>query len=130
MTQENVEIVRNCVDAWRRGDLEACLSYYHPEVTWRDAPPQIGLYRGREGVVRAMEQWVEAFTDYWLEADDFVDAGDQVVLVWRQGGKRKTSGVAVENQGATVLRVEGGRIVSVRMFVDQDEALEAVGMWE
>jgi ketosteroid isomerase-like protein len=37
MSQENVEIVRRALDAYRRGDVEELLSYVDPEGELRSA---------------------------------------------------------------------------------------------
>jgi ketosteroid isomerase-like protein len=130
MSRESVEVVRSAIDAWQRGDFETALAHYDEDVTFPNAPPGAGPYRGRDGVVRALERWVGAFSDYRFEAEEYVDAGRQVVLLWRQGGRGKTSGVQVESEGAGVFTIEDGLIVRVTVYGDRREALEAVGLSE
>ena len=132
MPREDVEVVRACLEARERGDFETSLSFYTEDAEWQfDQAVDTRIYRGPDGVARAMEQWVGAFRDYWLEHDQLIDAGGgKVVLLWRQGGEGKTSGVQVEDEGATVFTVEAGRIAGARFYLDRAEALEAVGLRE
>ena len=48
MSQENVEILREAVDAFNARDTERFLSFMDPEVEWRSAVEQKS-YRGLPG---------------------------------------------------------------------------------
>jgi ketosteroid isomerase-like protein len=52
MSQENVEIVREAIEAFNRGDFEAALKRMHRDIEWQtlDAFPDAETYRGREEV--------------------------------------------------------------------------------
>src|SRR3954452_19436209 len=130
MSQENVEIVRACLEAAEQGEADAALSYYSEEVVWFNRPPEVGPYHGREGVVTAILGFAEHFDDYWFEADRLIDAGNQVVLLWRQGGTGKSSGASIEEQGATVFDLEAGSISRAEVYSDGDDALQAAGLSE
>src|SRR5204862_5572363 len=112
MSQENVEIVRRVLDAWGRGDFDTALSFYDEDCVFHPAEPDAGdAYRGPAGVARYFDKWIGAFTDYWIQTDHFLDAGDQVVLqLFREGGKGKSSGVTVDREGAVVYALRGGKI--------------------
>ena len=127
MSQENVDTVSACLEAARQGDLEAALSYYSEDVVWFNRPPEVGPYKGREGVVTAITSFTEHFEDYWFEEDQLVDGEDRVVLLWRQGGTGKGSGAPITEEGATVFAFGGGRISRVQVYSDRAEALEAGG---
>jgi ketosteroid isomerase-like protein len=126
MSQENVEVVRASFDALEQGDVEGALSYYSEDVVFH--PLVAGPYHGRAGVVEQMAVWMEEFNDFWFEVDELIDAGDDVLLLWRQGGEGKASGVTVADDGATIFRVEDAQIVGARVFADRAEAMEASGL--
>jgi ketosteroid isomerase-like protein len=128
MSQENVEVVRASMDAFLAGEFERALTYYSEEVVFQ--PLVGGPYHGRPGVAQQMLTWVDEFNDYWFEAEELIDAGDQVVLLWRDGGEGKSSGVRVEQEAATIFSIEDGCISQARVYVDRAEALEAVGLRE
>jgi ketosteroid isomerase-like protein len=123
-----LDIVRACLEAWRAGDFERALSYYAADVVWQTGGVDSTVFHGREGVARGAEEWIGAFTGYWLEADDLIEAGDCVVLLFREGGAGKASGVQVEEEGALLFRVRGGLIVSAQGFTDRAEGLRAAGL--
>jgi ketosteroid isomerase-like protein len=64
MSQENVQIVRESVDAWNRKDLEGLLEYLSPEWEWHPArlyPGTDAVYRGKEGFTRFWKSFREAW---------------------------------------------------------------------
>jgi ketosteroid isomerase-like protein len=129
MSQENVEIVRASLDAAFSGEADVALSYYSPDVVFH--PLVAGPYYGRDGVAEQMQTWMDEFNDYWFEVERLIDAGvDDVVLLWRQGGEGKASGVRVENEGATIFTVKDGQIAVGRVYAERAEALEAAGLEE
>jgi ketosteroid isomerase-like protein len=128
MSAENVEVVRASFDAWRAGDFEKSLSYYAEDAAWQTGPLDTAVYCGRKGVAQAVEAWVGAFTGYWLETDELIDAGDKVVLLAREGGTGKASGVPVEEEAAMVFTVTDGQITRARGYTDRAEALAAAGV--
>jgi ketosteroid isomerase-like protein len=52
MSQENVEIVREAIEAFNRGDFEAALKWMHRDIEWQtlDAFPDAATYHGLEEV--------------------------------------------------------------------------------
>ena len=43
-----------------------------------------------------MTEWADAWDDWEMEAEDFIDAGEGVVVILTQRGRSKTTGVPVE----------------------------------
>jgi uncharacterized protein len=66
MSQENVEVVREAIEAFNRGDLEAALHRMHPDIEWQtlDAFPDAGTYRGREEVRESGRRGGKRFEDF------------------------------------------------------------------
>ena len=59
MSQENVEIVRRCCEAFDRGDYESALDAFAPDIEYDLSHfPDGGVYRGREGVREAFRIWM------------------------------------------------------------------------
>ena len=83
MSQESVEIVRQMLDASHRGDFEASLAAIDEDVEWPDPPdvPGVGVHRGRAEVRRWITRWIGAWESYTAEAEEIIDAGDQVVVL-------------------------------------------------
>ena len=131
MSRQNVEIVRRQTEAWQRGDLETLLTFYAEDVVARvfGGPHGGAVYHGGTGVLRLVEVWIGAFTDYWIEIDDdYLDVGDHVVQLYREGGRGKRSAVSVKRDGAHVFTLRNGKIVAVDTYADREQALEAAGL--
>jgi ketosteroid isomerase-like protein len=85
MSQENVEIVRELVDAVNRRDLDAFVACLRPDVEWEENPdiPRLrGVYRGRAEV----REWVEeAFLEVWesfhIEGEEITEASGGRLLL-------------------------------------------------
>src|SRR6478752_5682429 len=100
MSQENVEIVRR---AYARFDARGPnTEFLDPEIEWRgprEFPDLAEPHFGHEGVERYMDKLNEAFDDYHMASEEFIDAGEDRVLVFsREGGRGKGSGAEVETQ--------------------------------
>ena len=130
MSQENVEIIRRIYVAYGRGDIEGAVAELDPEVEWSEPPRSPGAvrpYRGHEGARRSLSAWVRAWDEYRLELDELIDAGDQVLAKARQIVRGKGSGIEIEQPLFSVWTLRNGKVLRLRMYHDQAEALEAAG---
>jgi ketosteroid isomerase-like protein len=132
MSQENIETVRRSIEAWNGQDVPTLMACYHSdaEVDWsRSRSPFKGVYRGH----REIESFWDVFWSTWeevkLEVHDFTWASSEVVVP-NTAHMRGRDGIEVTARTALVFTVENGQITCLRMFDEQDEALEAVGLSE
>ena len=126
MSEKNVELVRRAVE-----DLDLFWGMLDEYVVWdtrrsRAIPDLDRVYVGREAVIKASRHYWGAFADYRVEADEVIDAGQSVVLVVREIGRGKGSGVPVEEGHAQVWTLRDDRIIRWEIFSTRAEALEAV----
>jgi len=133
MSQENVEIARGWYEvATSKAQLLAgmprTMAFCHPEVEW-SAPEDGTTYRGREGVRRRLEEWLESFDDYRYEIRRVVDCGgDEVLVEATEVGRGAISGAEVRSTHYELLTIRGGLIVRIREYYDEGNALEAAGL--
>jgi ketosteroid isomerase-like protein len=131
MSREKVEIVRKVWEAWERGDLSAWLDLMSDDlVSRRHAGFDKTTYYGKEGFLEQAAEWTEGFAGWSATAEEFIDAGDQVVVRNRHTGRGERSGVPIEMDFWFVHTVNEGKVVQVDMFVNEGEALEAAGLRE
>ena len=134
MSQENVEIVRDLLEAFRRRDHERAFDYYDPDIVWEDLSGQDtgGVFHGHEGVRTYWRQWLSAWRDLQFEIQDLRDAGDDVVaLIHKQRQWGRHSGIETEMPPyGIVFTIRGGKVVRWRFYPDQASAFEAVGLSE
>jgi ketosteroid isomerase-like protein len=130
MSQENVELVRKGYDALREGGIDAALSYIDPQFEM-DLPPEIGpepqVVRGHEELRRWFEMAMEVLEEFRIEPEQFIDAGDQVVVPVRILGRGRTSGIDAVQRVTQVWTIRDGRSVRMDSYIDRESALAAVG---
>ena len=136
MSQQNVEIVRRGLEAWQRDDFESWLSGIDPDVEWLTAVERgLGragsVYRGHEGMREFWNLWRTEVDDFWTEAEEIRDLGDDRVLYLGHIRFRgPASGIMVESQLANVKTLRDGKIVRSEDYLSHKEALEAAGLSE
>ena len=131
MTQENVEIVRQVHEGWARGDFGVGADFVAPDFEWHQFPQAVepGTRRGAE-VGEALRNVFDVYENVRVEAREFIDAGDKVVVVGRTHATARGSGMQVENEVALVWTVRDGSLIRNEVFTDRREALEAAGLRE
>ena len=97
------------------------------EVHDHDTPDQ-GAYLGRGGVERWLQEWSEAWSDWEFEPEEFIDAGNAVIVVIRMHAKGAGSGVELDRQDAIVYRFSEDKILRTDYYNSKQEALEVAGV--
>jgi ketosteroid isomerase-like protein len=123
-SEANVELVRHALDALNQDDpdLAAELFAADVELDWsRSLGPLRGTYRGREGLRALWGEFWGTFEDVRVEADDFIVAG-QDVLVPNTAHLRGRDGVELVARSTFVYTVENGRVTRLCLFQDLAEA--------
>jgi ketosteroid isomerase-like protein len=129
MSQENVEIVRQGFEHFLRGEQR--LELLDPEVEVYDHDiPDAGTYRGHEGFLTWLADWGEAWDEFSIEAERWMDAGDRVVFIFQLTARGKASGVEVKRRDAMVWAVRDGKPVRIDYYNNVSQALEAAGLSE
>jgi uncharacterized protein len=133
MSQENVEIVKEFTRLFEKGDRDVWREYFDPGVVWDTSAsnmPSAGVFHGHEGVERFFRDWLGTWRDYEVVTREFLDAGDSVVIVFRQHGTGRTSGVQIERDFFGVYDLRESKVVRYRQYESRQEALEAAGLSE
>ena len=129
MSQENVEIIRRGYEHWAATGVLLAPADLVWDVSGLGWPDQ-QIYLGREGAYKFNAEWADAWDDWALEAEDYLDAGERVVVIVNQRGRSKGSGIPLEMRFAQVWTLQDGRATRMQMYASVDEALEAVGLSE
>ena len=75
-----------------------------------------------------LNAWVESFESLTLEASDFIDAGDKVMVEFLQRGIPSGGTTPVELRTWSVNTHREGVLIRIELFQSRDEALEAAGL--
>jgi ketosteroid isomerase-like protein len=127
--------IRLAVEAYNRRDLDAVAIGYRPDLEY---------YPYREFVESALAEpcyhgpsgyraYIAATYDVWgtdvlLKPTELIDMGDRVVLLADMPMRAQASGVPLAQTYAGVSTLKDGRVIRQHDFLNQAEALEAVGL--
>jgi ketosteroid isomerase-like protein len=147
MSRENVELVRSVhppsgtdltvlfggEDAGRGGlGRLAPLLTDDFEVVGGDHFGDLGLTsdgRGVEGLVSVWREWLSPWETYRTEVEDFLDAGeDRVVVLIRDRGRLRESDSEVELVSASVWTLRDGKIARIEFHTSRPQAFRAAGL--
>jgi ketosteroid isomerase-like protein len=131
MSLENVEIVREMLDAFNRGDVAAVIARFDQDCEL-DEPsempdsPRSG-FRGHDGIRDWMTNLREV-VGVRFEPMGFTTSGDAIVGEFAARGLGQASGVPVEWTTYAVVHTRDRKIMRAQAFLTKDEALEAAGL--
>ena len=148
-------MVRRGYDAFQRGDVETALAPIGEAFVLEDStrvpasrivelelaripePSRPGTptdtkseYVGREGFMEWLGEWTSAFEDPQFAVDRVLDRQTQVLVLGRDWGRGKGSGVLVENHFGHLWSFRDGEPTRMLYFNDWSAALEAFGLRE
>jgi ketosteroid isomerase-like protein len=131
MSQENVEILKASIDAYNRRDWDAWLQHaargFEMDMS-RAVGPVSGIL-----TLDQLRQGQLDFAEYWesvrIEAQEFIEAGDLVVVPWAMHGRGR-DGIELVARATFVFTIRNGAIERITLYQEREEALEAVGLSE
>lgn len=131
MSQQKVEIVQQAY-AHFAATGEPAWNTVHEEVEIHDHDLTLDAseHRGHAGYAQWIENWAAVFSDFSIEAEEFIDAGECVVAVLRMKATGRGSGVTLDRQDAMVCRMRDQKVVRIDYYNSRDQALKAVGLEE
>jgi ketosteroid isomerase-like protein len=126
MSRENVERVKEGFAAHNRGDLDAMVELYDPEVVFETL--LLGTHHGNEAIRTIYAENQKTMAGYDVVPVELIDAGDKVVAVAQTVGAGSASKIAMDDSFAFVFTFKGDRVVREQAFRNRDEAIEAAGV--
>ena len=132
MMATNVDVIRAAIEAFNAGDLDTMLALADPELEWRPAFGGATLgateYRGHEGFREYWAAAEEIWEAFRFEPEEFIEAGDEVVVIGHGSGRARGSGIAIDQPLAMLWRVRAGKTLSGQTFADPELAKRAAGL--
>jgi len=125
MGQAEIDELRRGYAALNRGDVSVVVELLDPELEGHEPghSPEAGTHRGRDGFERFLRGWLESFEGFRVEPERIVERGDDLIVVVRQTGAGRSSGVEVETRLVHVWTVANGRAVRWEAVPDVEAAL-------
>ena len=131
MSQENVDLVRGIYAAFGAGDVAGALALMGDDIVWNEAenyPYADGNpYRGPQAVLGVFGRIAADWDGFTVIPNQYLDAGECVVVLGRYRGTFKATGRSQNSQMAHIWKVEGGKAVSFQQYVDTLQVARATG---
>jgi uncharacterized protein len=120
VVQENVQIVKDGIAAFGRGDIQGLLALFAEDIEWiiPGKWPLAGTYRGRAGVASLFQKVSEMLEISFLETREFVAQGERVLVVCFSGGRVKGTNRTYEHHEVLAFTVRNGKVTNVREYID------------
>jgi ketosteroid isomerase-like protein len=130
MSEGNVERARRAYRHFNEvGEFDAEFISPDCEFDYSNAMPDVPPFRGLDRANAVLREWTAAFEDFRVEADRFLDASDDRLVVFvRNTGRLKEGGAPIENRFVHVWTIRDDMGIRLEGFVDEGAALEAAGL--
>ena len=97
MSEDNVNILRQGYDAFNRADIDTVMGLMDPEIEWQEPDveglPQRGTHHGPQDVANnVFGPIVGNWDNFQAVPDEFLDAGERVVVLGHFEGTGKATG--------------------------------------
>ena len=133
MSEENVEIVSQLIQAFNQRNLAAMTRSFDPEVEWMPGGPaavERAVYRGRDEVSHGFAATWETWEVFRLAEHEVRDLGESILWLGRAQLRGDASHVELDQEFAVHFLIDGRRFARMHGFSTWKEALEAAGLSE
>src|SRR5436190_1853828 len=117
-------------DGCNQGDSDAVAEVFDDEVRWEgpntQEVPGGGTTEGKEKVLEMLGGIAEDWEEFQATPDEFIDAGDTVIVLGHITGKYKDSGNEIKTPFVHVWRMSDAKGKRVQTLIDTHEVLEAM----
>jgi ketosteroid isomerase-like protein len=128
MSQENVEQIRRGFEHFSATG-EPIWDEFDEAIVVRDhQSPDQGEYFGHAGWRRWIEDWSAAWTEWSIEVEEIVDAGDAVLVLIHHTAHGHSSGLDLDSHDGMLYAFREGKVVSLDYYTGRERALEAAGL--
>ena len=129
MAPGNADLIRPIYEEWSRGNWRPRFDVYDPHMEWgwsHEFPDFDGVFEDHRNPNPRLHNWLAEWEHWRVDADDYLELGDHVVVLATYHGRGKGSGVEVEQQGAHVFELRDGRVVRLEIFANREKAIESI----
>jgi len=125
-TPNGVELLRRCVEATNRRDIDEVMSMYAPDAVWDNSPAGVGTFEGLDAIRGFIEDWMGAYEEFEVEVEEGRDLGNGVtfVILTQRGRLAGSSGEVQVRNGGVGLSADN-LVMRITTYTDVDEARAA-----
>ena len=131
MTERNVALLRDWVEAFNARDVEALVALCEPRVEVHSTFAAVGggAYHGQDGVRAWQNDLEEAWGDQIrLAPEVYLGLGEQTLGFFVMHGRGQNSGVEVAMPNAAVTTWHEGLVVYAKAYARRADALRDLGV--
>jgi uncharacterized protein len=125
----NADLIRPIYEEWGRGNWRTRFEVYHPNMEWGwsdEFPGLGGVYEDHEDPNPRLRSWLSPWDHWRVQAEDYLELGNHVVVLTTYHGRGKGSGVQIRRHGAHVFELRDGKVVRLEIFATRERALAQV----
>jgi ketosteroid isomerase-like protein len=131
MSQENMTVIRGMYESFSKGDVTSVLGQMHQHIEWREAENFIyadrNPYRGPQAVLEGVfMRLASEWADFKVMPEEWLDAGNHIVVLGTYSGRHKESSREVRAQFAHIWGVTHGRVVRFQQYTDTKQFADAI----
>lgn len=97
----------------------------HPDIEWFPIDENYGRLHGIEAALGNRTEWLAAWGDHRMEAEQVVAEGDSVVLDIHITARGRTSGAEADLRFFAHMKLRDGKVVYIRDYENRAEAVAA-----
>jgi ketosteroid isomerase-like protein len=131
VSETNLEAVRRIYESWGRGDFTVGSELYDPHVVLVLRPefPESGPHYGREAIGKYMrEDFLQDFAHATISGEEFLEAGDTVLVGVHQEATGPRSGAPVDMHYFQLWTFRGGSVIRIESVMEREDALATAGL--
>lgn len=127
----NTDLIKRIYEAFNSRDYPGVLEFLDANILWivadhsplSDRNPYRGLDAVRDGVFARIAAAFERFT---VRADEFLDAGNKIVVLGYYDGLLKGKEPSFQTQVAHIWSIENGKVVKLQQYTDTYQLAQSV----
>jgi len=118
----NLGLVKKAYQSFIEGNIQGVIDGLHDDAVYQfngpSVVPMAGNFEGKQGILHFFQIIKETLDLFLFDPQEFIDAGDKVVIIGREGGRAKKTGKSYEGPFVHVADVEDGKIKRLRLYPD------------
>jgi hypothetical protein len=131
---ENLNVVRSIYADWERGEF-GIVRWANPGIEFVfDGGPSPGTWTGFADIAEAMRDFIGAWSDFHVKAEEYRELDNERVLVLSTlGGSGKTSRLSLgqmRSEKCELFQIRSGKVVRLVIYWDRERALADLGLEE
>lgn len=129
-SEEQIQVIRRIYDAFAVKDLDVLLSHFHGEIEWivADSSPLAdgNPYRGLDALREQVFTRILAVFDFAIRPDEWIVAGDRVIMMGYYDGALAGSGKPFRAQVAHIWTLRDGKVTRFQQYLDTLRVAQAL----